>query len=136
MPVMPSADRHGQRYQFRVDLVETPRLTGEVILHSQGTVDVIPHSKARVGAGNHLANSQGAHHITQRYRRNIGLAFIHPATHGRVERQVFIFDQDLAVLGLYYGHLLEGKGIAGCCTDWTFGSRNWRFVWSVIAITL
>ena len=115
---------HRQRYQFRVDLVETPWFACEVILHAQGTVDVVPYSKARVCRSDDLAHTEGAHHIAQRNRRDIGLALVHPATHGRVKGQVFVLDQDLPLLGLYHGHSLEGEGVAGCCTDWTFGEQE------------
>ena len=35
--------------------------------------------------GLHLADAEGAHHLTQANRRDIGLGIVHPATHGRVQ---------------------------------------------------
>ncbi|KWV87478.1 hypothetical protein PFLmoz3_03327 [Pseudomonas fluorescens] len=74
--------------------------------------------------GNHLAYAQGAHHFADAYWWDVGLAFIHPATHGRVEGQVFIAHQHLAVLGFAHWHFLVSEGLSRGGTDRAFGEQK------------
>ena len=58
----------------------------------------------------HLTHAQRTHHVTQADRCDIRLAFVHPATHGRVKRQIEVLHQNLSVSGLTdrLFHVIEG----------------------------
>src|SRR5207247_1860972 len=49
----------------------------------------------------------GAHDLAELDRRDIGLALVHPAAHGRIERDVFDLDAELARTRLRHGRVLD-----------------------------
>ncbi|MNF51985.1 hypothetical protein D3C84_333210 [compost metagenome] len=113
-----------QGRQFRIDLVETTGLADEVVLHTQRAVHIVTHGKARVVGGDDLAHTQGTHDLADAHGRDVGLAFVHPATHGRVQRQVFVLDQDLTGRRFPDRNLLIGKGLAGRGPHRAFGEQE------------
>ncbi|MNM51399.1 hypothetical protein D3C81_624570 [compost metagenome] len=88
-----------QRCQFRIDLVEALRLADEVVLHTEGTIDVVADGETGVFRGDHFADAQGAHDLAKSHWRNVRLALVHPAAHGRVQGQVEVFHLYLAFAG-------------------------------------
>src|ERR1051325_12093504 len=55
------------------------------------------------------ADRAGAHHLAEADRRNVRLALVHPSAHRRIERDVAVLHQQLAVAELAQLHLLERK---------------------------
>ncbi|MNO87911.1 hypothetical protein D3C76_793450 [compost metagenome] len=99
--------------QIRVDLVETGRLAEKIVLHAEGAVHIVADRKIRVSGGNNLADAQCTHDLAETDRRDIRLAFVHPAAHGRVQRQVFDFHQDLAFGRRAHGLFAKGEVCPG-----------------------
>ena len=87
-------------------------------------VHVIADGKLGVVGRNHFAYAQRAHDLADTHRRDVGLAFIHPATHGRVEGQVFVVHQHLPILGRAHRHFLVGEGFPRGCADRAFGEQE------------
>ena len=69
-----------------------------VVLHAAAAAHQVPHRKAWMGAGDHPADATGAHHCTDFDRRDVALAFIHPAAHGGVQAQAEVLEQHAAFL--------------------------------------
>ena len=96
----------------------------DVLLHTQRAVHMVTHGKSRVLRGNHLAHTTGPHHFVDAHGRDVTLAFVHPAAHGRVERQRQGFDQHTTVGRLSHRLGGEGKVGAGGNTLWAAGQAN------------
>ncbi|HRH79304.1 MAG TPA: ATP-grasp domain-containing protein, partial [Cellvibrionaceae bacterium] len=62
--------------------------------------------EAGVAGGDHAADATGPHHLADAHRRDVALAFVHPAAHGGVERERQHFDDEAAVAGV--GHCFLG----------------------------
>ena len=90
-----------QGRHLRVDLEEASRLVGRrtnpVLLHANAAGNMLAHGKLVGLRRHHHAHAAGAHGFANGDRPDVGLAFVHPAAHGRVERQVQRLDNDLAV---------------------------------------
>ena len=59
----------------------------QVLLHAKAGTHPITHCKAGVLRRDHAAHTAGAHHLAQGHWRDVALSLVHPAAHGRVERQ-------------------------------------------------
>ncbi|MNO94565.1 hypothetical protein D3C76_861850 [compost metagenome] len=109
---------------MRINLVEPARLAEEIILHAEGAVDVVTDCEPGVVRGHDPAHSQRAHHFAKTDRRDVGLAFVHPAAHGRVQGQVFVLDQDLACSRFADRYFLIGEGFPGRGAHRAFGEEK------------
>ncbi|MNV86464.1 hypothetical protein D3C71_1805020 [compost metagenome] len=96
----------------------------EVVLHAKGTAYMVARLVGGVVGGNNLANTQRAHHLAPGHGRDVGLAFVHPAAHGRVQRQVQVAHQHLAFAGLFGGHGLEAEVVTAHGADRAFGEQE------------
>jgi hypothetical protein len=56
--------------------------------------------EAVVAALHDLPDDAGPHHLADADRRDVGAGVVHPAAHGRVERDVLGAEQELALAGL------------------------------------
>ena len=102
--------RHAQRVEpflrsaeARVDLVELGALRilhQAVFLDAEAAGNHVAQRERSVPQGNDVADTDGAHDFANAYRRDIAAAFIHPAAHRRVERQLQHLDQHLSVSGI------------------------------------
>ncbi len=92
------AEEGRQRRQARIDLVQGMAVGDRILLHAQQAADEIADRELRVLRLSHLAERDGAHHAAYGYRRHVGiLAGVHPAAHGRVQRNVADLDLHFAV---------------------------------------
>jgi hypothetical protein len=58
------------------------------------------------------AGGTAAHDLAQLDRRDVGTAFVHPAAHGGVERDVFDAHAELARIWLWHGPVLDREVFA------------------------
>ncbi len=104
MPGMPSVPRYtGSGASLGSTLVTPLSVDDGVFLHAQPSVDVLADGKSWVLRRNDPAERQRAHDFADPDRRNVGAAFVHPAAHGRIERDIKDLDQNLAVGGFGTG---------------------------------
>lgn len=101
-----------QRRAGRVDLVETLGLADEIVLHAEGAVDVVAGLEAGVLRNQHLADAERTHHLADPHRRDVGAGVVHPAAHRRVQRQVLVLHQDLALGRFAERGFDETEGVA------------------------
>src|ERR1051325_545765 len=86
-----------QRHAAGLDLLQLPALHDGVFLHTGDSGDLVAGAKGRVVRFQHLPRAAGAHHLAQFDRRDVASARVHPAAHGRVERQVRYLHQHFAL---------------------------------------
>src|SRR5579863_2167227 len=67
--------------------------------------------------GDHGTNPRGAHHFPDADRCDVGLALVHPAAHGRIERDVLHLDDELAVPGFLDSYGIEPPVAGGGQAD-------------------
>ncbi|MNN07198.1 hypothetical protein D3C81_1200180 [compost metagenome] len=97
---------------------------GEVVLHAEGAADMVAGFEVGVVGGHHFAYAQGAHYLAECHGRDVRLAFIHPAAHGRVQRQVQVAYLDLTLAGGIGGHRLEGEIVTAHGAGRAFGQQE------------
>src|SRR5581483_985878 len=76
-----------------------------VVLHAEDADDVIADLEVRMLRRGHLAERAGAHHFANADWRHVRLAFVHPAAHRGIERDVQIPHDELTVVRLRHGRL-------------------------------
>ncbi|MNJ27610.1 hypothetical protein D3C77_221190 [compost metagenome] len=74
--------------------------------------------------GDHFADAQGAHDLAKSHWRNVRLALVHPAAHGRVQGQVEVFHLYLAFAGFTEWYLFEVEVVTADCPDRAFGEQE------------
>ena len=74
-----------------------------VLLHPEHAGHLVADLELRMTRRDHPAGGTGAHYLADAHRRDVRLAFVHPAAHRRVERNVEHLDQYFAVDGLRHG---------------------------------
>jgi hypothetical protein len=93
-------EKNGQRRDFGIDLGELRAGKRRIFLSPERAADVVVHGEAGMLRGGHAADAAGAHHFADADRGDVGLAFVHPAAHGRIERKVKHLGENLAVARL------------------------------------
>src|SRR5581483_4848922 len=95
-----------------VDLDDALAVGDGIFLHAEQAAHRIAGLERRVVRLLDEAGGIGAHHLAQPYRRNVGATLVHPAAHGRVERDHLDPDAELAGARLRHGAVLEGEVLA------------------------
>ena len=102
MPGMPSTFSHWVGEPSRGSILgelaarDPARVEERVLLHAERTADVVAEGEPRVLRRDHDADAAGAHDLVDPDRRDVALAFVHPAAHRRVERQHQRLDEHAA----------------------------------------
>ena len=97
------ADVHRQRDRACIDLGELTAVDERVLLDIQNSGDVVAGGKVRVAAFHHASGAGRAHHLADADRRNVRAAFVHPAAHRGIEREVQDLHEHLAFARLGNG---------------------------------
>ena len=100
-------EKDRQRRDFGIDLSELGTVERRVFLDPERAGDMLAYGKAGVLRGGNPADAASAHHLADADRGDVGLAFVHPAAHGRVEREVEHLCKYLAVARLRRGRFGE-----------------------------
>jgi hypothetical protein len=98
---------HRQGCKARVDALRAFAVRDRVILHAEHADDRVADLETGMLRSDHFACGAGAHDFADADRRDVGLAFVHPAAHRRIERDVAVAHQELALCGFARG--LFGK---------------------------
>ena len=100
--------------QVNLDQAVAPHVGGfqaQVFLHAKAGAHIVAHGVFVVLGRNHAAHAACAHHFANRHGWDVALAFVHPAAHGRVQRQGQGLQHHGAVGGL--GHGFRGAAPVG-----------------------
>ena len=108
----------GERAHAQVDLDQAvaAHVGGsqrQVVLHAKAGAHIVADGVFVVFGRDHTAHATGAHDLANRHGRDVALGLVHPAAHGRVQRQGQGLQDHGALGGL--GHGLRSVAPVGVC---------------------
>ena len=91
---------HGQGRQGGVHLQQRAPRDHAYSWTPSRPVTCSPTASLWMPGGDHLAGAERPHDLADAHRRDVGASVVHPAAHGRVQREVAHLHHDLALPGI------------------------------------
>lgn len=119
------AEVYRQRRQRRIDLGQAAAVRQAELLHAERARHMVAHGEPRVAGGDHPAHPARTHDLSDLHGADVRLPLVHPAAHGRVQREVRHLDQQFASPGSAAGSSTYSQSVGLGSPTGRAASRYW-----------